>query len=127
MGTTIEEAAAKLTELNIGCLMVVEKNKVVGLMTERDVIKVAGQQGENFDLRMPVAGFMTKAEDIFSFKYSEKTLKGVLTEMERLNIRHIPTTKGNKVIGIVSIRDVNEKVIGLLQQEQSEMRYYFAF
>jgi len=124
---TVQEAATQLTKFNISCLIVAKGNEVVGLMTERDVIKCMGRHGENFDLKIRVTAIMTKQEDIFSFKYTEKTLKGVLTEMERLNIRHIPTTKKNEIIGIISMRDVNEKVVELLKQENSEMRFYFAF
>jgi len=124
---TVEEAAKKLTTLNISCLIVAKGNDVVGIMTERDIVKLLGNQGEDFNLKHPVAGFMTKAEDIFSFKYSEKTLQKVLTEMEKLNIRHIPTTKKDKIVGIISIRDANEQVIQLLNNENSELRFSLSF
>merc|ERR550525_704210 len=60
-----------MTEKNIGCLMITENNKVVGLITERDIIRVLGKQGEGYDPQTPVGSFMTPAEKLMTLKPSD--------------------------------------------------------
>merc|ERR1712079_654229 len=63
--TTIEAASLRMTSENIGCLMVTENGKVVGLITERDVIRVVGKEG-GFEPSLTVGSFMTPAEKLFT-------------------------------------------------------------
>jgi predicted transcriptional regulator len=96
---SVRDAVAKLAELGIGCLIVMEGPKMVGLFSERDVLnKVA----ENFERTstLPVSEVMTKK--IMSIEDSDPA-GAALCLMAAFGYRHAPVlgAKGD-VVGIVS-------------------------
>lgn len=99
---TIREAIAVMLEKDIGALLVVdEEGNLVGIFSERDLLKkVAGYQ-ENYDL--PVRDFMTHKPAAVA---KTNTLAVVLHKMDGGGYRHVPVVEEGKPIGVVSVRDM---------------------
>ena len=94
-GQTIREALALLVGHRIGALMVVdETGKVVGLLSERDIIREAARNEALFDL--PVSGIMTK--DVI-VAHPGDDLKAVEKTMTERRFRHLPIMDRGELVG----------------------------
>jgi CBS domain-containing protein len=98
---TIREAIALLVERRIGALIVVEAGKVVGLLSERDIIRAAAGNEALFD--QPVSSIMTK--DVI-VAHPGDDLHAVEKTMTVKRFRHLPIMDRGELVGIVSIGDV---------------------
>ena len=99
--TKLADIAKIMTEKNIGSVIVVEDNKPIGIITEKDIVRAIGK-GKNLD---------TKADEIMTKSLitirENSPITGALALMRKFNIRHLPVIdeKGD-LKGILSIRDV---------------------
>lgn len=98
---TIREALALLAGKRIGALVVVEAGKVVGLLSERDIIREAAQNEALFG--QPVSSLMTK--DVI-VAHPGDDLRAVENTMTVKRFRHLPIMDHGELVGIVSIGDV---------------------
>lgn len=98
---TAGEAIRRMVEARIGSIVVCEENEPVGIFTERDVLRLAGQ-GVDFDgtaLReVMTTGLVTIDAD-------DQILDAAKLMAER-RLRHLPVVEGGYLAGIVSMRDV---------------------
>jgi CBS domain-containing protein len=96
----IADVAQQMAERNIGAVLVLEGEQLVGIMTERDILRAVAR-GLHVDA--PVEDYMTKgAETIAPDDTTEHA--GVL--MIHGGFRHLPVVERGKVVGILSIRDL---------------------
>ena len=106
--TTLLDALKLMAEKNIGALLVMEGEKVVGIISERDVARRIVEKGKCL-LDEPVSGFMT--EDVFVVKPDQSTHE-CMQLMSREHFRHLPVVEGGKLVGMISIGDVVRALIG---------------
>ena len=99
------DVAKIMTEKNIGSIIVVDENKPVGIITERDIVKAIGK---GRDLNTKAEEIMTKS--LITIR-EDSPITGALALMRQFNIRHLPVIddKGN-LKGILSIRDIARAV-----------------
>jgi len=99
------DVAKIMTEMNIGSIIVVDENKPVGIITERDIVKAIGK---GKDLNTKAEEIMTKS--LITIR-EDSPITGALALMRQFNIRHLPVIddKGN-LKGILSIRDIARAV-----------------
>ncbi len=94
------EVAVKMKELNVGAIPIVDKDKLVGMITDRDIV-VRGVAEKH-----PGS---TKVEDIMSDKLitisADASTKEAANLMAEHQIRRLPVVEGDKLIGIVSLGD----------------------
>ena len=94
------EVAVKMKELNVGAIPIVDKDRLVGMITDRDIV-VRGVAEKH-----PGS---TKVEDIMSSKLvtinAEATTNEAANLMAEHQIRRLPVVQGDKLIGIVSLGD----------------------
>ncbi|MDQ1003854.1 CBS domain-containing protein [Neobacillus niacini] len=94
------EVAVKMKELNVGAIPIVDKDRLVGMITDRDIV-VRGVAEKH-----PGS---TKVEDIMSDKLitisADATTKEAANLMAEHQIRRLPVVEGDKLIGIVSLGD----------------------
>lgn len=94
------EVAVKMKELNVGAIPIVDQDKIVGMITDRDIV-VRGVAEKH-----PGS---TKVEDIMSSKLvtinADATTKEAADLMAEHQIRRLPVVEGDKLIGIVSLGD----------------------
>jgi CBS domain-containing protein len=102
------DALKKMAEFNIGALLVMEGNRLLGVFSERDFARWAAGQSE-VKLSTPVATLMTNAK----IYYAElgHTVDECLKLMTSKHIRHLPVLEHGKVVGIVSINDLVREII----------------
>lgn len=104
---TVETALKLLKAENIGALVVkdvcrTEGNTVVGIISERDVVRGLVDHGPGI-LKQPVSSLMTRNPVICA---PSDPMERVLTLMDEHSIRHIPVLDGFTLVGVVSVRDL---------------------
>ncbi len=103
----ILEAAEVMTRWNIGALLVMERGELVGLLTERDVVRGVVAAG-----RAPastrVADVMTRQVRVVPGDATTEECMGVMTH---LRLRHLPVMEDREVVGVVSIGDLVKDVL----------------
>ncbi|HMN62652.1 MAG TPA: CBS domain-containing protein [Anaerolinea sp.] len=104
---TMKEALHVLAEKNIGALIVLDEGKVVGILSERDIVRQMDKEG-HCDLEMPVSKLMTR--EVITVG-SEKTLDACMKLMTLKHIRHLPVVDEGTLVGVISIGDVVRWVI----------------
>jgi len=99
---TAREVAQFLSDKAIGAITVVDDGRVVGILSERDLVFRIIAGGADAD-RVRVSDIMTR--DPITVQSSE-TLSTALMQMRDSKIRHLPVMEGDKLVGMMSIRDV---------------------
>ena len=100
--TTIAETIATLREQGIGCVLVGEPAKLVGIFSERDVLLRIAHRFNQVATR-PIAEFMTT--DPVTLE-ADAPIAFALNKMSSGDYRHVPVTRGGHVVGVLSLRDV---------------------
>ena len=105
--STLRQAAAALVEAGVGCLVVGSADAVVGVVTERDVLRaVAG----GVDL---VTTLVAAAESTdLKWATPDSTVGEVIDEMMTNYVRHILVGEDRRLVGIVSMRDLLGAYVG---------------
>ncbi|MEM5799574.1 MAG: CBS domain-containing protein [Candidatus Aenigmatarchaeota archaeon] len=99
---TIKEAAEIMSQLRIGCLLVMDDDKVVGIVTESDIIgKIVAKKKD--PERVTVDEIMTK--NIISTTPDE-TLDDAAEKMVENKIKRLPVLDGGKLVGIITATDL---------------------
>lgn len=98
---TLGEAAERMTEGGVGSAVVLDSGRLIGILTERDVLRAAAGRVHSSDAR--VREWMT-ADPIVAGE--ETTTTESLETMMANGFRHLPIVEEGRVVGIVSIRDV---------------------
>jgi CBS domain-containing protein len=105
--TKIFEALQLMAEKNIGALVVLDGDKLVGIISERDYARKVALKGKT-SKETPVRDIMTPKVLYVS---PEKTAEDCMALMIEKRIRHLPVYEQDKLIGVVSIGDVVKAVI----------------
>jgi CBS domain-containing protein len=105
-GDSVQKAAEMLAQNNIGALPVEKDDRLIGMLTDRDIVVrvVAGK-------RDPAK---TRVEEVLSaqvkYCYEDEDVEHVAENMDELLIRRLPVmSRGKRLIGIVSIEDINPR------------------
>ena len=114
------DAVHKLGEKRIGALPVTEGGRVVGIMSERDVIYCLRDHGAEV-LDWPVSRVMTSPAITAD---PEMGVLGALALMTQRRIRHLPVVDGGELRGIVSIGDLVKHRMERIEAEAEAMRTY---
>jgi CBS domain-containing protein len=121
-GSTIAEAVEMLNTRKIGAVVVVDGKKVVGILSERDVVRHLGKDWGVLASR-PVSEVMTRAVVSVS-RFA--TVADVMERMTEKRIRHMPIVENGDLVGIVSIGDVVKRKIEETEQEATALKEYIA-
>jgi len=109
-GDTLFAAVKQMTETGISCLVVMDGGRVLGILTERDVLRaVAGPQA---DFRR-----ITVAQTMSSPVQSAPASLSIVTAgriMEARQIRRLPVLEGKQLVGIVTQTDITRGLITLI-------------
>ncbi|HEX8309100.1 MAG TPA: CBS domain-containing protein [Allosphingosinicella sp.] len=118
--TRVRDAVALLAGRRIGALPVLDGERVVGIISERDVIYCLSSDGSAM-LDWPVSRVMTAPAITIESKVSALA---ALSQMTKRRIRHLPVVEGERLIGFVSIGDLVAWRISRIEQEAEAMRAY---
>jgi CBS domain-containing protein len=99
-GLPLAEVAARMVERSVGAVLVLDGERLAGILTERDVLRaVAGGIRDDAVVR----DWMTTDPDTID---PDDSTEHAATLMMHGGYRHIPVTQGQAVVGILSIRDL---------------------
>ena len=118
--TTVGELVALLVGRNIGAVPVVEGGELIGIVSERDVVRQLHERGRDL-LDASVADLMTAEVVTCSPQDRAADLARVMTERR---IRHLPVCDERGLIGIVSIGDLVKTRIDELEREREHLASY---
>ena len=99
---SLAEAARSLHERRVGAMVVVDGDKVVGILSERDIVAAVAKDGSSC-LTKPISAYMTK--DVVFAKPAD-AVDSLMERMTEQRIRHLPVLHEERLAGIVSIGDV---------------------
>ena len=117
------DIAKLLAQHGIGCIVIVEDDdKIVGIMSERDLMRAMGQAGPKV-LNEPVSNFMTKT--VITARESD-TSDQLMSEMTTHRFRYMPVVEMGRLIGLVSIGDLVKIHVADAEFESGAMRQYIA-
>jgi CBS domain-containing protein len=114
--------AGLLAQHRIGCIVIMEADKIAGIISERDLMRAIGQEGPKV-LSRPVSGFMTTAV-VTALKTD--TQEHLMREMSFHQFRHIPVVDLGRLIGIVSIGDLVKMQVADAESESDAMRSHIS-
>lgn len=120
--TTVFDAIAKMADLNIGALLVMENEMMVGIISERDYrnkIILKGRSSKTTKVKEIMV------DEVVCVKPDEK-VKVCMQLMSDNKFRHLPVLDGDKVVGVISIGDVVKSIIDKQKIVISELRDYIA-
>ena len=117
--TKIVDIAHILTKEKIGAIIIIEKEKVIGILSERDIVRAFTQKKSVRNTQ--VHELMTKKVITCSLEDNNEDL---LTLMVTKKFRHLPVLEKNKLIGIVSIGDLVKDRTKRLKKEIDQLKSY---
>jgi CBS domain-containing protein len=110
---SLEAAARKMWDQQTGSLLVTDGEDLVGIVTERDILRAVGTA---IPLDTPLSAVMTKDLITVDPGTSLREAARIMTEKW---IRHLPVLEGGKLVGIVSQRDLAGVLAGALNEPES--------
>ncbi len=119
-GVTMLDALTLMAEQNVGALLVVDNEQLVGIVTERDYarkIALTGRSSQN-----------TPVKDVMSSQVITVTPSWTADQcmvlMDEKHIRHLPVVENDKLVGVISIRDAVKAIIAEQQFTIRELENY---
>ncbi|RLI98537.1 MAG: CBS domain-containing protein [Candidatus Aenigmatarchaeota archaeon] len=98
---SIREASKVMSKHNIGSLLVLDDEKLVGILTERDVLNLVAR-GENLD-EVKVKDVMSR--DVITIE-SDKKIEDAVDLMLKHKIKKLPVMESGKIVGIITTSDI---------------------
>jgi CBS domain-containing protein len=107
---SVFDAVSRMAERNIGALMVMEGEQIVGIITERDyALKIVLKARTSRET--PVRDIMTAS---VIHVHRDQTSEDCMRLMGANRMRHLPVMEDGKLIGMISIRDLVNDIIASL-------------
>ena len=102
-GDTVGEAVAVMAQNRVGSVLVLDGDRLLGIFTERDIVRALG---EHFDAAgHPVSNWMTRNPVTID---TSASAHDALDRMLSGGFRHLPVMDGDRVVGLVSMRDLSK-------------------
>ena len=119
---TVFEAIHLMAEKNIGALLVTEKDKLVGLISERDYTRKVALRGKS-SKELHVRDILS---DRLTYVTSNHSIEECMRLMTENRIRHLPVVDGAQIKGIVSIGDLVNWIISAQTSTISQLETYIS-
>ena len=117
---SVARAASALVEKRVGAMVVMAGDRVVGILSERDLVRAMARDGTSC-LDKPVEAYMT-ADVIFA--RPQETADELMERMTDRRIRHLPVCENDRLLGIISIGDVVKTKIAETVYEAETLKAY---
>ncbi len=119
---TVYDAIALMAEKNVGALLVMENEKLVGIVSERDYSRKVMLRGKTS--RTSTVGEIMTTE--LTTANPRETVEECLRFMTEKRIRHLPVIANGELRGVISIGDLVKEVISSQSATLDQMRDYIA-
>jgi CBS domain-containing protein len=117
---SVLEVAKFMVERNIGAVPVLDRGKLVGIFSERDIMKRVLVEGKD-PKKAKVGDVMTPNPLVVT---ADETLENCMVLMKQHGFRHLPILDGAKLVGLVSLRDLLLHEVDEKDGEVKMMRAY---
>lgn len=120
VGQTVVELVKAMVERNIGAVPILHESRLVGIFSERDLMKrVVGERRD--PAKTWVEDVMTKEPLTVA---PNEDVEACMVLMRRHGFRHLPICDGDRLIGMVSLRDIMLHHLDEKDHEMRQMRAY---
>jgi CBS domain-containing protein len=109
---TVLEAIRMMADKGAGALVVLDDERIVGILSERDYARKVILQGKSSKETL-VSEIMTSK--VFTI-HPDQTVEEAMDLMVKHHIRHLPVVENNQVVGVISIMDTTRNVIYSMRQ-----------
>jgi len=99
---TVAEAARTMTEKNVGIVVVLENERLIGVFSERDAVQRVIDKG--LDPATTAVGEVMTTDLVVADE--DDDYQTAIRTMDRANIRHVPVVRKTQVVSMLSIRDL---------------------
>lgn len=113
---TVYEALQTMAEKNVGALVVLDADAVVGIMSERDYARKVILHGRS-SREIRVREIMSS--EVY-FVQTEQDIQECMAQMTEKRVRHLPALENDRLVGIISIGDV---VKALIAEHESTIKH----
>ena len=117
---TISDAVAEMNRLRVGCMLVIDDDRLVGIFTERDVLRRVVGAGVD-PIRSLVSEVMTP--DVITIS-PDATVEETMVIFTEKRCRHLPVVDHGRLIGTISIGDVTRWMADSHQAEAEHLKNY---
>jgi CBS domain-containing protein len=117
---TLSSAIALLSERKIGAVVVLENERIGGILSERDIVQVIATRGADA-LAARVADVMTRKVATCT---RNETVNSIMERMTDGKFRHVPVIENGRLAGIISIGDVVKHRIEQVEHESAVLMDY---
>lgn len=121
-GDAVRAVIDLLAQNRIGAVPVLEGDMVVGIFSERDIVRLLSSYGPDA-LDRSLDEVMTKSPVTCD---PSMAVIGALSQMTQKRIRHLPVVDGGRLVGFISIGDLVKYRIDRIEAEAAAMRDYIA-
>ena len=121
-GDPVTDVLRYIAEGNLGALPVVDAERLVGIVSERDVVRRLHEQGDAL-LNARVADVMTRDVVTCTPDDGVGDLARIMTDRR---VRHLPVLVDGRLAGIVSIGDLVKARMDMLELEREQLESYIA-
>ncbi len=119
---TVYDALKTLSDKDVGALMVLDEGLLVGVFSERDYTRKIALAGK--------ASRDTRVEEIMTTTVLTVSPKATTDEcmalMSQRKIRHLPVMDGERVLGMISIRDIMDDMLKDREETINQLQSYIA-
>jgi CBS domain-containing protein len=115
-GVIVADAVRMMATHNVGIVAVLEGDRLIGVFSERDVVRRVVDRGLN-PTRTPVGDVMTTEIVVAD---ADEDYQSAIRKMDQANIRHLPVVSEGRLLSMISIRDLLRVD---MQDKGEEIRY----
>jgi CBS domain-containing protein len=116
----VSEAAHVMEANNVGIVAVLEGERLVGVCSERDVVRRVVNRGLD-PLRTPVGEIMTRDLVVGT---PDDDYQSAMRKIDQANIRHLPIVDGDRMVSMLSIRDLMRVDLARMTEEIRYLHEY---
>jgi CBS domain-containing protein len=114
---TVYDALRLMADKGVGALVVMEGDRMVGILSERDYARKVILQGKA-SKETPIREIMTSR--VYTI-HPDQTVEEAMDLMVTKHIRHLPVVENDSVIGVISIMDTTRSVIYIQREKIKEL------
>jgi CBS domain-containing protein len=117
---TLEDAADTLSSHNIGALVVTDDGRVVGVFSERDLVRQISERGPAA-LRLSVDSVLEDGAEVPTCT-PDDDVKDLMAFVTRERVRHLPVLEDGALNGIISVGDLLKHRLEEMETEKQVLR-----
>jgi signal-transduction protein with cAMP-binding, CBS, and nucleotidyltransferase domain len=117
---SVAEVARRMSELHVGAILVLQSDELRGIFSERDLmcrVVLEHKDPESTQVREVMSTNVASVDEL-------ATLEEAMELMQSRNCRHLPVTRGSRVVGFLSMRDLMNFELARKTEELHHMRAY---